>query len=74
MPIFTRRTSSGALFRLGLFFLAAAAVTSYVLQRKTALPESITDPAIGLAYGVAIATALLGVYRQSRSTKGSGTR
>ena len=71
MPGFARNTDPNVIIRLGLFLLAAAGVTSYLIQHKTALPESITDPVIGLGYGVAIATALLGIYRRSRRPNGS---
>ena len=74
MPLLDRRTHPDLILTIGLFLLAAAGVTSYVIQRKTTLPESVTDPLIGLVYGVAIATALLGVYRKSRSSKGPGPK
>ncbi len=73
MSVLTRKNPN-LIASLGLVFLAVASVASYVIQRKTALPESVSDPVIGFLYGVAIATTLLGVYRQSRAWKGDRSK
>jgi len=54
------------ILQLGIIALAVANILSYVLQRKSGLPESIVDPLTGFVYGVAITTALLGVYLRGR--------
>jgi hypothetical protein len=51
---------------MGIFALATANLASWALQRHTSLPDSTTDPTIGFLYGIAIATTLLGVWRQTR--------
>ena len=58
--------------QVGIIALAIANILSYVLQRKSGLPESIVDPLTGFVYGVAIATALLGVYLRGRSLRQKG--
>lgn len=58
---------------LGIMALAVANVLSYLLQRKSHLPESIVDPVTGFIYGVAIATALLGVYVRGRALRAGKT-
>ena len=63
-----RSTNPGFLFTLGLIALAVAGIASYILQRKSGLSESVTDPVIGFAYGVAIATLLLAMYRRARAS------
>lgn len=55
--------------QLGIIALAVANIVSYVLQRKSGLPESIVDPVTGFVQGAAIATALLGVYVRGRSRR-----
>ena len=55
------------MIRIGLVALAVASVATYVIQRKSSLPESIADPVSGFLYGVAIATTLLGIHRRARS-------
>jgi hypothetical protein len=57
---------------LGLVFLAVANVVTFVLTRHTSLSEDVVDPLAGLLQGVAIATLLLSLYRQARTT-GSDT-
>jgi hypothetical protein len=54
----------------GLFALAFANTMQYVLTRHTAYPEAIVDPVSGFLFGVAIATTLLGIARQSRQHRG----
>jgi len=54
---------------LGLAFLAIAQIGSYVLQRKSGLPENIADFGTGLLEGIAIGTLLLGVWLLSRAKK-----
>jgi hypothetical protein len=61
-----KQRSLNTLTALGLLALVVANVTSFVLQRHSSLPESLTDPAIGFIYGIAIATTLLGVWRHRR--------
>jgi len=54
---------------LGTAFLALAQIGSYVLQRKSGLPENIADFGSGLLEGIAIATLLLGMWLLSRAKK-----
>ena len=54
---------------LGLLFLAVANVVTFVLTRHTSLSDHVVDPIAGLLQGVAIATLLLGLYRQTRTTR-----
>ena len=58
---------------LGLVFLAVANIVTFILTRHTSLSEHVVDPLAGFLQGVAIATLLLGVYRQTRTTN-RGTR
>jgi hypothetical protein len=53
--------------QLGLIALALANVASYLMRRKSGLSESVVDPVVGFAYGVAIAATLLGVYVRQRA-------
>ena len=55
--------------QIGLIALALANIASYVLQRKSGLPESVADPLTGFVYGVAIALALLGVILRARAPR-----
>jgi hypothetical protein len=52
---------------LGFVFLAVANIVTFILTRHTSLSEHVVDPLIGFLHGVAIATLLLGVYRQTRT-------
>ena len=52
---------------LGFIFLAVANIVTYILTRHTSLSEQIVDPLAGFLQGVAIATLLLGIYRQTAS-------
>jgi hypothetical protein len=61
-----RNTSTNTMLTLGLIALAVANVASYVIQRKTSLPESVADPILGFSFGVAIMTLLVGVVRRAR--------
>ena len=54
---------------LGIAFLAIAQIGSFVLQRKSGLPENIADFSTGLLQGIAIGTLLLGVWLLARSKK-----
>ena len=54
---------------LGFALLAIAQIGSFLLQRKSGLPENIADFGTGLLEGVAIGTLLLGVWLFSRSKK-----
>ena len=51
----------------GLAVLALAGIVRFLTERKTTLPESVTDPVNGFLYGVAIGAMLLGIWRQSRN-------
>ena len=55
--------------QLGLIALALASITSYLVQRKSGLPESVADPVSGFVYGVAIALTLLGVSMRARALR-----
>ena len=55
--------------QIGLIALALANITSYLVQRKSGLPESVADPLTGFAYGVAIALTLLGVSVRARALR-----
>ena len=55
---------------LGLVFLAVANIVTFILTRHTSLSEHVVDPLAGFLQGVAIATLLLGVYRQTRTATG----
>jgi hypothetical protein len=52
--------------RLGFVFLAVANIATFILTRHTSLSEHVVDPLAGFLHGVAIATLLLGLYRQTR--------
>ena len=58
------RRPFNTLTMLGLVALALGNVISFVLQRHSSMPEAVVDPAVGFVYGVAIATTLLGIWRQ----------
>jgi hypothetical protein len=66
----TRRRPLNRIVYVGLIFLAVANVVTYILTRHTSLSEHVVDPLAGFVQGVAIATLLLGVYRQTRRTTG----
>ena len=55
---------------LGFVFLAIANIVTFILTRHTTLSEHIVDPLTGFLQGVAIATLLVGVYRQTRTAAG----
>ena len=55
---------------LGCVFLAVANIVTFILTRHTSLSEHVVDPLAGFLQGVAIATLLLGIYRQTRSANG----
>lgn len=55
--------------QIGLMALVLANIASYLVQRKSAVSESVADPVIGFAYGVAIATTLLGVHLRARALR-----
>jgi len=63
------RRHPNRVLQLGIIALAIANILSYVLQRKSGLPESVVDPVTGFVHGVAIATTLLGVYLRGRSLR-----
>ena len=54
---------------IGLIALALANIASYLIQRKSGLPDSVADPLTGFAYGVAIALTLLGVSLRARALR-----
>lgn len=56
---------------LGLVFLAVANIVTFILTRHTSLSEHVVDPLAGFLQGVAIATLLLAVYRQTRTANGA---
>ena len=56
----------GRLAWLGFVFLAVANIMTFILTRHTSLSEHVVDPLAGFLHGVAIATLLLGLYRQTR--------
>jgi hypothetical protein len=58
----------------GLFALVLANTVQYVLTRHTTYSEHVVDPISGFLFGVAIATTLLGVIRQSRQLRGREDR
>ncbi len=64
-----KRRRFNRLTTLGIAALAAANVLSFVLQRHTSLSESVVDPSVGLAYGVAIGATLLGLRQQAQRTR-----
>ena len=58
----------------GLFALALAQTVQYILRRHTTYSEHVVDPISGFLFGVAIATTLLGVLKQSRQLRGREDR
>jgi hypothetical protein len=53
---------------IGLMLLAAANLMQWFLGRHTSLPEDPRDLVVGLMFGLAIGTTLLGLWRLRRST------
>jgi hypothetical protein len=51
---------------LGMFLMACANVVRFVLERHTAMPEDPRDAFVGLLYGLAIGSLLLGLWRANR--------
>ena len=68
----TRRSRLSPLLAFGLMAIAFANVATFLLQRHTSYPESVTDPISGFLQGVAIATTLVGIWRQTRTLRGKG--
>ena len=71
MRRYTQGRNMNPLLTFGMMALVVANVGSYVIRRKLALPESVTDPVSGFLFGVAIAMTLLGVRRQVRARENS---
>ena len=54
----------------GLAFLAFASTTRIVLERQH-VSEHLTDPIAGALYGIAIASLLIGIWRQTHPNSGN---
>ena len=67
-----RNRGLSRLTMIGLCALAVANLTTLALSRQATFSESVTDPVIGFVHGVAIATTLLGIWRQARGAPPSG--
>ena len=54
---------------VGIALMALANVARWFLERHTGLPEDPRDAVIGVGYGLAIGTLILGLWRQTRGRR-----
>lgn len=65
MCVTSEDSKHNVLLTVGLLFLTVAEIARFIVQRQH-LSSGMTDGLTGLAFGVAIGTLLLGVYRKAR--------
>ena len=63
-----RSRGINATVRVGLFLLIAANVLQWVLTRHSSLAEDPRDLVVGLMFGLAIGTTVLGLWQHRRAT------
>jgi hypothetical protein len=61
---FQRRPFNRLMF-VGLALLAAANVIRWILERHTSMREDPRDAIVGLVFGLAIGTLVLGLWRKT---------
>lgn len=71
MCLRSRSAHPRSIISLGLFFIALANVTQYVLQRHSAVSESVADGVGGFFFGIAIATTCFGIFLHGRAARSS---
>ena len=57
---------------IGLTFLVVANITRVLLERHSSMPEGPRDGVVGLLFGVAIGSMLLGAWRMRHPGMPSG--
>jgi hypothetical protein len=56
----------------GLVLIAVSNTARWFLERHTAMPEDPRDALIGLLFGLAIGTLILGLWRQTHTRRHAG--
>jgi uncharacterized membrane protein YadS len=51
---------------LGMVMLVIAGLTRMLFERQWHVSENVSDPILGVLYGVAIGAMLVGIWRQTR--------
>ncbi len=68
---FQRRPFNRTMFA-GLALLAVANLTRWFVERHTSLPEDPRDALVGVVFGLAIGTLVLGLWRKTRTKVSDG--